>query len=204
MNNCFAVGETAGETAGESVSQFARTILTNNRRIGNIDESCRLNDENLKTIFTKGIKSDELRRLLTTFDRSGAVSFESVRDFAVSLEAECKHETFKAKVESHVISNGLTATIESLQGKMRELSTKVDELLSQNVEKRPNRSIICYNCDKPGHISRNCWLRENAVDMQRNRGRQRANHWGPRYDEQRQSGQQHNNSNQAENWNPRQ
>ena len=149
------------QVSGESLSQFARGILTTNRRIGNIDLSQKMNEENLKTIFLKGVRSDELRRLLTTMNRDNSVTFESMKEFAVNLETDCREEMYEAKVESHIVQNGLSATVSALQENVSKLSMKVEELLSERNSRPVKNTLKCYVCNRPGHISRDCWFRES-------------------------------------------
>ena len=138
------------QLAGESVTQFARNMLTTNRRITNYNSDLRLDDKCLCSIFIKGVRTSELRKLLSTYLESNKnCSFDQLKCFAISIEGSSCEDLYEARVESHQVNNKIMDTVNKLQEKVTQLSAKLDQLNTRNNEHAQGRkNIKCFSCSK--------------------------------------------------------
>lgn len=167
----------------ESIMQFSHALR---EYFGRVTAKCPSaandSDKTLRDTFVDNLRDSLLRKELKRFIRcTPHTTFLDIREEAIRWSEDdpetADHNAVVDKIKAHAphkqpsdsasTPSDLTTIMQALtkqQEQINELTKAMHSMttsstsaqFSQQFQRKPRRPLICYNCQAPGHISRNC------------------------------------------------
>jgi hypothetical protein len=149
-------------------STIDRRLLSLHRKIVPLKEDSKLKESVLQVIFIKGIAKQSLRLQLETLACNKEVNIGKLKDFAVKYEKEYESRVVTSNLQTENntdINMRLNKIEETLQQLVNGVNKNETEQKTNIIKQK--KVLHCFHCKRPGHISTECWFRQNNNFAQR-------------------------------------
>ena len=142
---------------GEGILGYSHAVQVLAARVKKIDPSA-LSDAMLRDKFVNGLHPPSLRKDIKKFVRDNAscdliaARTEAMRWMREDDDASFYQEAVRAAPNE----------VETLRKQLAAVTKELNEMKAKQREPRRNNRIVCFFCQKPGHLKRDCKRRKDA------------------------------------------